>query len=148
MGTEKSDRGRSSLALGCVPDREVGLRPRNQDFPVWAEEVRDFIGVERPPAALGTVLATVLFTDIVDSTQRSSQMGDHDWKDLVQRHHAIVRDSLHRFDGTEVDTAGDGFYAKFEGPARAIRCALVIVESVLELGLERFVRGSIPASAR
>jgi class 3 adenylate cyclase len=63
-------------------------------------------------------------------------MGNRDWRDLVQRHHAIVRDSLHRFDGTEVDTAGDGFYATFQGPARAIRCALDIAERVLQLGIE------------
>jgi class 3 adenylate cyclase len=78
----------------------------------------------------------VLFTDIVDSTHRSSQMGGREWKDLVQRHHAIVRVSLHRFNGTEVDTAGDGFYATFEGPARAIRCAFDISERVRELGIE------------
>jgi class 3 adenylate cyclase len=123
-----------------MPAAEVRAMPgdawKQEDFPAWAEQVRDFIGVERPPAAFNTVLATVLFTDIVGSTQRSAQMGDREWKDLLQRHHAIVRDSLHRFDGTEVDTAGDGFYATFDGPARAIRCALDIAERVHELGME------------
>jgi class 3 adenylate cyclase len=107
-----------------------------EEFPAWAEQVRDFIGADRPPTALSTVLATVLFTDIVGSTQRSSEMSGREWKDVVQLHHAIVRDSLHRFDGTEVDTAGDGFYATFDGPARAIRCALDIAERVPQLGIE------------
>jgi class 3 adenylate cyclase/pimeloyl-ACP methyl ester carboxylesterase len=123
-----------------MPAAEVRGMPGDswsaEDFPAWAEQVRDFIGVERPSIAQSTVLATVLFTDIVGSTQRSSQMGDRDWKDLLQRHHAAVRDSLHRFDGAEVDTAGDGFYATFGGPARAIRCALDIAERVRELGIE------------
>src|SRR5947208_3129468 len=107
-----------------------------EDFPAWAEQIRDFIGLERPSAALSTVLATVLFTDIVGSTRRSSQMGDREWKDLLQRHHAIVRDSLHRFNGTEVDTAGDGFYATFDGPARAIEGALALLSGAARL-LER-----------
>jgi class 3 adenylate cyclase len=63
-------------------------------------------------------------------------MGDRAWKDLVQQHHAIVRDSLHRFDGTEVDTIGDGLSAAFDGPARAIRCSLDIAERVREIGIE------------
>jgi len=123
-----------------MPAAEVRAMPgdawKQEDFPAWAEQAREFIGVERPSVAQSTVLATALFTDIVDSTQRSSQMGDRGWKDLVQRHHAMVRDSLHRFDGTEVDTAGDGFYATFNGPARAIRCALDIAGRVPELGIE------------
>jgi class 3 adenylate cyclase len=123
-----------------MPAAEVRAMPgdawKQEDFPAWAEQAREFIGVERPSVAQSTLLATALFTDIVDSTQRSSQMGDRGWKDLVQRHHAMVRDSLHRFDGTEVDTAGDGFYATFNGPARAIRCALDIAGRVPELGIE------------
>src|SRR5437773_4516303 len=117
-----------------MPAAEIREMPGDawnpEDFPAWAEQIRDFIGLERPSAALSTVLATVLFTDIVGSTRRSSQMGDREWKDLLQRHHAIVRDSLHRFNGTEVDTAGDGFYATFDGPARAIEGALDIANRV------------------
>jgi class 3 adenylate cyclase/pimeloyl-ACP methyl ester carboxylesterase len=123
-----------------MPAAEVRALPgdawRPEEFPAWAEHVRDFIGVERPSPVLDTVLATVLFTDIVGSTQRSSEMGSRDWKDLLQRHHAVVRDALHRLGGNEVDTAGDGFYATFDGPARAIRCALDISDRVRELGIE------------
>ena len=123
-----------------MPAAEVREMPgegwKLEDLPEWAERIRDFIGVERPLPALSTVLATVLFTDIVGSTQRSAEMGDRAWKGLLQRHHAIVRDSLHRLNGAEVDTAGDGFYATFDGPARAIRCALDIAERVRELGIE------------
>jgi class 3 adenylate cyclase len=81
---------------------------------------------------LDTALATILFTDIVGSTERQSALGDHTWKDVIQRHHAIVRDALHRWRGVEIDTAGDGFYATFDGPARAIRCALDISQRVQE----------------
>jgi class 3 adenylate cyclase/pimeloyl-ACP methyl ester carboxylesterase len=82
------------------------------------------------------VLATVLFTDIVDSTARAVELGDARWRELVQAHHGLVRRQLTRFRGTEVDTAGDGFLASFDGPARAIRCACAISESVRELGIE------------
>lgn len=82
------------------------------------------------------VLAAVLFTDIVDSTAVASRMGDARWKELVARHHAIVRRALRSFGGTELDTAGDGFFASFREPAAAIRCACVVSESVRELGIE------------
>jgi class 3 adenylate cyclase len=87
-------------------------------------------------ASLDRVLATVLFTDIVGSTSRAAEIGDHAWADLVERHHATVRTLLGRFRGHEWDTAGDGFYATFDGPARAIRCAQAIVEAVRALGIE------------
>ena len=98
--------------------------------------MRRFIGVERSATELDTVLSTVLFTDIVGSTERQAEIGDHAWKELVQRHHAVVRAALQRWRGVENDTAGDGFYTTFEGPARAIRCGLEIVERVRVLGLE------------
>lgn len=79
------------------------------------DDIRRFVGVEPPKPDLDTVLATILFTDIVASTERQSALGDHTWKDLIQRHHAIVRDALQRWRGVEVDTAGDGFYATFDG---------------------------------
>jgi class 3 adenylate cyclase len=82
------------------------------------------------------VLATVLFTDIVDSTARAAELGDSGWRELVQAHHRLVRRQLTRFRGTEIDTAGDGFFASFDGPARAIRCACAISEGVRELGIE------------
>jgi class 3 adenylate cyclase len=82
------------------------------------------------------VLATVLFTDIVGSSEKAAELGDRGWRELLERHHALVRRQLARFRGVEVDTAGDGFFASFDGPARAIRCATAIVEAVPELGLE------------
>jgi class 3 adenylate cyclase len=82
------------------------------------------------------VLATVLFTDIVGSTERAIALGDRAWRELIERHHALVRRQLTRFRGREVDTAGDGFFASFDGPARAIRCACEVVEGVKELGLD------------
>ena len=82
------------------------------------------------------VLSTILFTDIVGSTERAAVLGDRAWHELLQRHHELVRRQLARFRGREVNTAGDGFFASFDGPARAIRCAESIVEGVHALGLE------------
>jgi class 3 adenylate cyclase len=82
------------------------------------------------------VLATVLFTDLVGSTERASELGDRRWRALLETHHAVVRRELQRFRGNEIDTAGDGFLATFDGPARAIRCATAIRDAVAALGLE------------
>jgi class 3 adenylate cyclase len=82
------------------------------------------------------VLATVLFTDLVNSTQRAAELGDRDWRGLLERHHELVRMELARYRGIEIDTAGDGFFASFDGPARAISCAREIVGRIPELGLE------------
>jgi pimeloyl-ACP methyl ester carboxylesterase len=82
------------------------------------------------------VLATVLFTDIVGSTAQAAELGDRAWRALLERHHALIRRELVRFRGAELDVAGDVFFARFDGPARAIRCAGSITESVRELGLE------------
>ena len=82
------------------------------------------------------VLATVLFTDIVGSTAKAVELGDRAWRELLERHHALIRRELVRFRGAELDVAGDGFFARFDGPARAIRCACAITERVRELGLE------------
>ena len=95
---------------------------------VWTEGAWD--------AEPDRVLATVLFTDIVGSTARAAQLGDRAWRGIVEEHHALVRSQLARHRGREVDTAGDGFFASFDGPARAIRCATSISESVKSLGLE------------
>jgi pimeloyl-ACP methyl ester carboxylesterase len=100
------------------------------------DEVERFVTGRMPIRQIDTVLATVLFTDIVDSTRRQAELGDVGWKDLVERHHAIVRDLLVTHRGEEQDTAGDGFFVRFDGPARAIRCAQSIVESVRSLGIE------------
>jgi len=83
-----------------------------------------------------SVLVTVLFTDIVGSTEIGAELGDRKWRDLVRRHHAIVRRELKRFGGRELDTAGDGFFARFDRPADAIRCACAISDGVRELGIE------------
>jgi class 3 adenylate cyclase len=85
---------------------------------------------------LDRALATILFTDIVGATERTADIGDHAWRELVQQHHALVRGSLARYRGTEVDTAGDGFFATFDGPARGVRCAQAITEAVRTLGIE------------
>jgi class 3 adenylate cyclase len=82
------------------------------------------------------VLATVLFSDIVQSSEKASSLGDRAWRELLERHHELVRRQLTRFRGKEVDTAGDGFFASFDGPARAIRCGCEIAEAVGELGLQ------------
>ena len=100
------------------------------------DEVERFVTGRRPIPEIDTVLATVLFTDIVDSTRLQAELGDVGWKDLVERHHTIVRDILATYRGEEQDTAGDGFFVRFDGPARAIRCAQSIVESVRPLGID------------
>jgi class 3 adenylate cyclase len=99
-------------------------------------EIREFLTGVREPEEPERVLATVLFTDIVGSTDRARDLGDRRWRDLIERHHELVRGDLERFRGREVDTAGDGFLATFDGPARAIRSAKAISESVRALGLE------------
>jgi len=81
------------------------------------------------------MLATVLFTDIVESTAKAIEVGDRHWRDLLERHNTLVRRELLRFRGREIDTAGDGFFATFDGPARAIRCACAVVDGMRELGL-------------
>jgi len=101
------------------------------------DEIERFItGLREEEAVLDRVLATVLFTDIVDSTQKASALGDHEWKTLLERHHRTVRNFLVRYRGREVDTAGDGFFATFDGPARGVRCAQQIVEAVRPLNLQ------------
>jgi class 3 adenylate cyclase len=91
-------------------------------------------GLEEPEP--DRVLATILFTDIVGSTEIAASLGDRAWHELLDRHHQLVRRQLLRFRGKEVNTAGDGFIASFDGPARAIRCACVLVESMPELGFQ------------
>ena len=83
-----------------------------------------------------TVLATILFTDIVGSTARAAELGDSAWRELLARHHTLVRGELVRFRGEELDTAGDGFFAAFDGPGRAIECACAIRDSLRSLDLE------------
>ena len=101
------------------------------------DEVERFVrSVSAEEATFDRVLATVLFTDIVGSTEKAAGLGDTAWKELLERHHAAVRAMIGRYRGTEVDTAGDGFLAAFDGPARGVKCAQAIAEAVLPLGLE------------
>jgi class 3 adenylate cyclase len=104
--------------------------------PEVPEEVARFAAQEFVPEVPDSVLATVLFTDIVGSTERAAALGDRAWRELLERHHGLVRRELARFRGDEQDTAGNAFFATFDGPARAIRCAQAIVESLRALGLD------------
>jgi class 3 adenylate cyclase len=104
--------------------------------PEIVDEIERFVAGEIERTVPDSVLATLLFTDIVGSTERAAELGDRSWRELLERHHALVRRELARFRGEEKDTAGDGFFATFDGPARAIRCAQAVVESVRGIGLE------------
>jgi class 3 adenylate cyclase len=100
------------------------------------QEISEFLTGHQAEVADDRVLATVLFTDIVDSTRRAAEMGDRDWHALLDAHDAVVRSQLARFRGREVNTSGDGFLAMFDGPQRAIRCAMAIRDAVQALGIE------------
>lgn len=100
------------------------------------DEVQEFLTGIRPRRSTDRVLATVLFTDIVDSTARIAKVGDGSWRELLAKHDAMVRRELGAFRGQEVNTTGDGFLATFDGPARGVRCALSIVRAARDLGLE------------
>ena len=111
--------------------------PWEGDSDLLISEIDRFLGsVRDEEAELDRVLATVMFTDIVGSTERASTLGDRRWKELLAAHHDVVRHLLARYRGREIDTAGDGFLATFDGPARAVRCARSTVEAVRPLGLE------------
>jgi class 3 adenylate cyclase len=100
-----------------------------------ADEIEEFLTGSRTDAEPDRVLATVMFTDIVDSTKRASELGDRQWRSLLDRHDAAVRQQLARFRGREVKNLGDGFLATFDGPARAVRCASAISETVQPIGI-------------
>ena len=100
------------------------------------QEIAEFLTGRQAEVADDRVLATVLFTDIVDSTRRAAEMGDRDWHALLDAHDAVVRAQLARFRGREVNTSGDGFLAVFDGPQRAIRCAMAIRDAVQALGIQ------------
>ena len=100
------------------------------------DDVEEFLTGRRGPSEIDRVLATVMFTDIVGSTNRASALGDGNWRRLLDEHNTLVRHELERWRGTEVKTIGDGFLATFDGPARAVQCAASIVDAVRVLGLE------------
>jgi pimeloyl-ACP methyl ester carboxylesterase len=110
--------------------------PWGSDRDLIADEIEEFLTGARSSAERDRVLATVLFTDIVGATEYAARVGDRSWHDLLDSHHALVRRELERFRGREIDTAGDGFLASFDGPARAVRCACAISEGVGALGIE------------
>jgi pimeloyl-ACP methyl ester carboxylesterase len=99
-------------------------------------EIREFLTGTREAAEPERVLATVLFTDLVGSTARAAELGDRRWRELLSTHHDAVRRELDRFRGREIDTAGDGMFASFDGPARAIRCAVAVRDTIRAIGLE------------
>ena len=101
-----------------------------------ADEIEEFLTGVRPSQATDRVLATVLFTDIVDSSSTAGQLGDAVWRKLLDAHDAVVRTELERFRGQEIKTTGDGFLATFDGPARAIRCATQLTRTIQGLGLK------------
>ena len=106
------------------------------DTDAVVDEVEEFLTGARRAVEIDRVLATVMFTDIVDSTQRATAMGDRPWRDLLEAQNDAIRRELVRFSGREVKTMGDGMLATFDGPARAIRCALAVTEAVTSLGIE------------
>lgn len=105
------------------------------DADALLDEIQEFLTGVRPPREPDRVLATVMFIDIVGSTERAAEMGDHRWRDLLEAYHGLVRKELATFDGRKIDFAGDGFLATFDGPARAIRCACAIRAEAARMGL-------------
>jgi pimeloyl-ACP methyl ester carboxylesterase/class 3 adenylate cyclase len=132
----------ASYLAATIPDARMVEFPGEDHIPFLGDgdsivdEIEEFVTGTRPSPDVDRLLATVLFTDIVGSTERQVAMGDHAWKDLLLSHHEVVRDALVRWRGVENDTAGDGFFATFDGPARAVRCALEVTEQVRALGIE------------
>jgi class 3 adenylate cyclase len=117
-----------------LPGEDHLLGPGEVDL--VADEIEEFLTGVRPVPESDRVLTTVLFTDIVGSTERAAVLGDHAWRALLDSHHEIARRELERHRGREIDFAGDGLLATFDGPARAIRCAFAIAAGVRTVGLE------------
>ena len=136
------DPGHSKYLASHIPSaRYVELSgvdhlPYVGDADAIVEEVQEFLTGVRPLPDHDRVLATVLFTDIVASTDKASAIGDRAWKELLERHDGLIRRELGAFRGMEIHTTGDGFLATFDGPARAIRCARSIVDAVHGIGLQ------------
>jgi class 3 adenylate cyclase len=123
-----------------IPNAEV-VELTAPDVSIYADpqvpaEVERFLALGRVETAPARVLTTVLFTDIVESTSRAAELGDQRWRELLQAHHAAVRAQLVRYGGKEIRSTGDGVFATFEGPARAIACAKGALDAVVDLGLD------------
>jgi class 3 adenylate cyclase len=140
-GGAQADEGAALARL--IPGAQHAVMPGTATYVIaehsdsYLEAIERFVrGVRDEEAELESILATVLFTDIVGSTARQAELGDVRWQELVDEHHRLVRGCLARYRGRELDTAGDGFFAAFDGPVRAIRCAQAIGETVSSLGIE------------
>jgi class 3 adenylate cyclase len=123
-----------------IPNAEL-VELHGENLSAWADpqipdEIRRFLSEGRIDTAPQRVLTTVLFTDIVESTSRAAELGDKRWRELLEAHHAVVRAQLARYSGKEIRSTGDGFFATFAGPARAIACANKTVDAIEDLGLE------------
>jgi len=129
-------------AANLIPDARFVELPGRDDLPYVGDSealldvVQEFLTGTKGTPDSDRSLATVLFTDIVGSTQKARELGDRRWRDLLDEHHTRVRRLLERFRGSEVDTAGDGFFVTFDGPARAVRCACAISDAMREIGVE------------
>jgi class 3 adenylate cyclase len=141
-GDRRIDVGGSRYLADRIPNAKY-VELKGIDHLAWvgdsdaiADEIGEFLTGTRHTAEPSRLLATVLFTDMVESTSRAVELGDARWRALIGDHDRLVRDELARFRGREIDRRGDGFLAIFDGPARAIRCALSIVERVHELGIQ------------
>ena len=141
---DRSDEDMARAETAMIPTTQLQSVYDGHDAIPWVEEPDSFVSsierfiasVQHEEAELDRVLATVLFTDIVGSTERACRLGDARWAVLLERHHQTLRALLGRYRGTEVKTTGDGFLATFDGPARAAKCAQAICEAVRPLGLE------------
>jgi class 3 adenylate cyclase/pimeloyl-ACP methyl ester carboxylesterase len=137
----RARRRESSLRVAALIRDAKSVQVPGDDLAIWADEapaleIEHFLSGGEATPVPDSVLTTVLFTDIVGSTERAATLGDTAWRDLLERHHAAVRRQLARFRGGELDTAGDGFFATFDGPARAIRCAQAVLFDMSQLGLD------------
>lgn len=137
---QKDDFARSSYVASLIPRAELREMPGDtwteEDMVASAEEIRRFAGVGPPARNLDRVLAAILFTDIVGSTERLSKLGDAAWRLVVASHNERARAEIERHRGRCIDSTGDGLFATFDGPARAVRCAQAIGESVRDLGIQ------------
>jgi class 3 adenylate cyclase len=132
--------GWSRTTAHAIPNARLVELPGIDHLPVYnpaqiVDEIEEFVTGARPVHAPDRMLATVMFTDIVDSTRRAAELGDRRWRELLERHDTLIRHQLGRFRGREVKTTGDGFLATFDGPARGIECALAAREAVRELDI-------------
>lgn len=141
-GDTTMDVGASRFMAERIPAARYVELPGRDNLPFAGDtdslldEVQEFLTGVRPTTVHDRVLATVMLTDIVGATETAARLGDRAWRDLLEAHHRTVRAEIDRFGGREVDTAGDGFLATFDGPARAIRCASAITQGVRSLGLD------------